>query len=51
MFFPFSIESLLTVAEDGAKWFHAGEYHVVIGSQRMFTINLHGPSTLWQRFK
>ena len=51
VFFPSNIESILTVAEDGSKWLHAGKYDIVIGNQRMFTIDLNGHSTLWQRFK
>ncbi len=51
VFFPFNIESMLTVARDGSKWLHPGEYHIFIGNQRMFTIELQGYSSLWQRFK
>jgi beta-D-xylosidase 4 len=51
VFFPFNIESMLTVARDGSKWFHGGKYHILIGKQHMFTIELHGRSALWHRFK
>jgi hypothetical protein len=51
VFFSSNIESILTVARDGSKWFHPEQYHIVIGNQRMFSIKLHGYSTLWQRFK
>jgi beta-D-xylosidase 4 len=51
VFFPFNIESMLTVARDGSKWLHPDEYHIFIGNQRMFTIELQGYSSLWQRFK
>lgn len=50
-FFPFNTDALLTVARDGSKWLHPGEYHIVIGDQHMFTVVLHGYSTLWKRFK
>jgi hypothetical protein len=51
VFFPFNIESVLTVAWDSSKWLHSGESHIVIGNKRMFTIELQGYSSLWQRFK
>ena len=51
VFFPFNIETLFTIARDGSKWLHPGQYHILIGNQRMFTIELHGHSTLWKRFK
>jgi hypothetical protein len=51
VFFPLNIKSILTIAQDGSKWFHPGQYSILIGNQRMFTIELHGDSTLWQRFK
>ncbi len=51
VFFPFNIETLLSVARDGSKWLHSGEYHIVIGKQRMFTVVLRGHSALWKRFK
>jgi hypothetical protein len=49
--FPFNIDSLFTIARDGLKWLHPGQYHIVIGSQRMFTIKLRGFSALWKRFR
>ncbi len=51
VFFPLNIESMLTIARDGSKWLHPGKYSILIGNQHMFTIELHGLSTLWQRFK
>jgi hypothetical protein len=30
---------------------HPGEYHIMIGNQRMFAVELHGQPTLWQRFR
>jgi hypothetical protein len=50
-FFPLNIESILTIARDGSKWVHPGQYHIVIGNKPMFTIELHDHSALWQRFK
>ncbi len=51
VFFPFNIETLFTVDRDGSKWFHPGEYHILIGNQRMFTVELRGHSALWKRFR
>jgi hypothetical protein len=51
VFFPFNIEALFTIAQDGSKWLHAGQYHILIGSQRMFTVELHGHSALWKQFR
>ena len=51
IFFPFNIETLLSVARDGSKWLHQGEYRIVVGKQHMFTIVLHGDSVLWKRFR
>ncbi len=51
VFFPLNIESILTIARDGSKWLRSGQYHILIGSQHMFTIELHGDSALWQRLK
>jgi beta-D-xylosidase 4 len=49
--FPFNNEALFTVALDGSTWLHPGQYHILIGSQRMFTVELRGHSALWKRFK
>lgn len=51
VFFPFNIETLLTVARDGSKWLHPGQYHIIVDNQHMFTIVLRGHSALWKRFK
>jgi hypothetical protein len=51
VFFPFNIETLLTVARDGSKWLHPGQYRILIGNQHMFTVELRGYSALWKRFK
>ncbi len=51
VFFPFHIETLFTIAQDGSKWLYSGEYHILIGNQRMFTIELYGNSALWKRFR
>jgi hypothetical protein len=51
VFFPLNIEALFTIARDGSKWLHPGQYHILIGSQRMFTIELRGHAVLWKRFK
>jgi hypothetical protein len=51
VFFPFNIETLFTIARDGSKWLHPGQYRILIGDQHMFTIELHGDSALWKRFR
>ena len=51
IFFPLNIETLFLIGRDGSKWIHPGEYHILIGNQRMFTMKLQGYSTLWQQFK
>jgi hypothetical protein len=51
VFFPFNIEPLFTIAQDGSKWLHPGEYHILIGNQLMFTVELWGNSALWKRFR
>ena len=30
VFFPFNIETLLTIARDGSKWLHSGQYKILI---------------------
>jgi len=42
VFFPLNIEALFTIARNGSKWLHPGQYHILIGSQRMFTVELCG---------
>jgi beta-glucosidase len=51
VFFPLDTEALFTIARDGSKWLHPGQYRILIGSQRMLTIELRGHSALWKRFK
>jgi hypothetical protein len=51
VFFPLNNEALFIIDRDGSKWIHPGEYNILIGNQRMFTIELRGHSTLWKRFK
>ena len=51
VFFPFNIETLFTIARDGSKWLHPGQYRIFIGKEHMFTIELYGYSALWKRFK
>jgi hypothetical protein len=51
VFFPLNMKSILRVGLDGSKWIYPGEYDIIIGNQHMFTIQLHGDSTLWERFK
>ncbi|CAF0841119.1 unnamed protein product [Adineta ricciae] len=47
VFFPFNMESLLTVAHDGAKWLEPGSYKIIIGKQHMHTIHLYGKPARW----
>lgn len=51
VFVPLNMKSILSVAQDGSKWFYPGQYSILIGNRRMFAIELNGRSTLWQRFK
>jgi beta-glucosidase len=51
VFFPLNIQTLFTIARDGSKWIHPGEYQILVGNQHMFTIQFDGDSTLWERFK
>lgn len=51
VFFPFDVQTLFTIARDGSKWLHPGQYRIAIGSQRMGTVELRGNSALWKRFK
>ena len=51
VFFPFSIEALFSIARDGSRWLHPGQYRILIGNQHMFTVELRGHSALWKRFK
>jgi hypothetical protein len=47
VFFPFTIETAVSIARDGTKWLHPGLYYITIGQQRMFAIELKGQSTRW----
>ncbi len=47
IFFPMSIDALLSVAHDGSKWLHPGFYRIMIGKQWMHAIELRGQSALW----
>ena len=51
IFFPLNIETLFTIGRDGSKWIHPGDYDILIGKEKMFTMKLTGHSTLWKRFK
>jgi hypothetical protein len=51
-FFPFNIEARFTIARDGSKWLHLGQYHILIGSQHLFTIELRGGRpAVWKQFR
>ncbi|CAF0892301.1 unnamed protein product [Adineta steineri] len=47
VFFPFNMQSLLTVAHDGSKWLEPGFYRILIGKQHIHTIHLQGKPTRW----
>jgi beta-D-xylosidase 4 len=47
VFFAFNSDALLSIARDGSKWLHPGLYHIIIGQQRMHTIELTGKSARW----
>ncbi|CAF1107156.1 unnamed protein product [Adineta steineri] len=47
VFFPFNMQSLLTVAHDGSKWLEPGFYKILIGKQHIHTIHLQGKPTRW----
>ena len=46
---PLFLNSLLTVAPDGAKWLEPGFHHIFIGKQHISTIELQGESTQWSQ--
>ena len=47
VYFPLTVQSLLTIAHDGSKWLEPGAYHILIGKQRMHTIHLQGEPARW----
>ncbi|CAF1022487.1 unnamed protein product [Rotaria sordida] len=47
VFFPFSVSALLTVASNGLKWLHPGQYRILIGQQVIHIIELQGKSARW----
>ncbi len=47
VYFPFNIQSFLTVAYDGSKWLEPGAYRILIGKQHMHTIHLQGIPARW----
>jgi beta-D-xylosidase 4 len=47
VFFSFTVEAALTVAQDASRWLHPGMYHITIGQQRMLSIELNGESVEW----
>jgi hypothetical protein len=49
VFLAFNVDALLSIARDGSKWLHPGLYHVMIGQQRMHTVELRGNSARWSR--
>jgi beta-D-xylosidase 4 len=51
VFFPLNMKSIFRVGNDGSKWVDPGEYQILIGNEKMFSINLNGHSSLWERFK
>ncbi|UJR08239.1 hypothetical protein I4U23_012512 [Adineta vaga] len=47
VFFPFTIETALTIAQNASKWLHPGLYHITIGQQQIGAIKLQGQSIQW----
>ncbi len=47
IYFPFDIQSLLTIALDGSKWLEPGSHKIMIGKQHMHTIHLEGEPMRW----
>ena len=47
IYFPFYIQSLLTIALDGSKWLEPGSYQITVGKQHMHTIQLQGEAFKW----
>jgi hypothetical protein len=47
IYFPFDIQSLLTIALDGSKWLEPGSHQIIIGKQHMHTIHLEGEPIRW----
>ncbi len=45
IFFPFIIQTAVSIARDGTKGVHLGLYYIIIGQQRMFSIELKRQST------
>lgn len=50
VYFPFNIQSLLTIAYDGSKWIEPGLYRIIVGQEHMHTIYLQGKPTRWSSF-
>jgi beta-D-xylosidase 4 len=46
-YFPFNLETLLTVAHDGSKWLEPGSYGIAIRKQHMHTVHLQGKPARW----
>jgi beta-D-xylosidase 4 len=49
VYFPLSIQSLLTVGHDGSKWLEPGSYRILIEKQHMHTVHLHGKAIRWSK--
>ncbi|CAF4371278.1 unnamed protein product [Rotaria sp. Silwood2] len=47
VFFPLTVQHLLTIARDGTKWLRPGSYDILIGEQHMHTLKLYGQSIQW----
>ncbi len=47
VFFPLTVQSLLTIGHDGTKWLEPGSIRIVIGQQHMFTLHLQGEPIKW----
>jgi beta-D-xylosidase 4 len=47
IFFPLTVQPLLTITHDGSKWLEPGSYHIIIGQQSMHIIQLEGKPARW----
>ena len=56
VFFPLNTKALFIIGQDASKWLRPGQYHIFIGAQRMFTIELCSMGTIelrklqWESF-
>ena len=47
VYFPLTVQSLLTVGHDRTKWLEPGTYGIMVGKHRMHTLHLQGEPIKW----